>query len=61
MFKNYLIAAIGFMAAMCCSCSNENDSGASLDYIPFIRENVIWGLIGPYGQVLYENEFRNKP
>lgn len=44
------------------SCGSGGDKKLALDYLPVQpREDAKWGLIGPDGKMLYEDEFKEMP
>ena len=45
---------------LCMSCSKEK--GESVQFIPFQEsDNSLWGMISPSGEVLFNEEFKEKP
>lgn len=52
----YLIALV----AVCLSCTNKEEE--HIQYFPFQEaENSLWGMISPSGEILFNEEFKEKP
>lgn len=56
-------AALGLLAALClASCSGFGGSGPEMTYLPVKTDkNSNWGMVGPDGKLLFEDEFEDKP
>ena len=58
MKNSYLLFIMAIIS--CVSCTNKEDS--QVQYIPFQEsENSLWGMISPAGEVLFNEEFKEKP
>lgn len=55
-----IISYLFTVIVICVSCNNREEQ--SIQYFPFQEsENSLWGMISPTGEVLFNEEFKEKP
>ena len=62
--KNKVVLSVGWLLGILSlvACGNETGGVSQLEYVPFQTEkDGRWGLVSPDGEILYEEEFENRP
>lgn len=58
--KKSIIYLISLIAVVCVSCTNKEEQ--HVQYFSFQEsENSLWGMISPAGEILFNEEFKEKP